>query len=105
MPRGLSLSSNTDQLIKSNRGHYETTKNDYNKEVTSRNGTNTNKWGISTKSTRHVPLTADPREKNTQIWAHPRCKNLLPSRVAKKEVKTIDRTNIIVTKQRKTSQV
>ena len=41
--------------------------------------------------------------------AHPRCKNLLSSRVTKnrenKEVKTTDRTNIIVTKQRKPSQV
>ena len=42
--------------------------------------------------------------------AHPRCKNLSPSRVTlqnkeNKEVKTKDRTNIIVTKQRKTSQV
>ena len=44
-----------------------------------------------------------------QIAAHPRCKNLLCSRVTQnkenKEVKTIERMNIIVTKQRKTSQV
>ena len=38
------------------------------------------------------------------ILAHPRCKNLSPSPVTNKEIKTIERTNIIVTKQRKTSQ-
>ena len=41
-----------------------------------------------------------------RYMAHSRFENLLRSRVTEnKEVKTIDRTNIIVTKQRKTSQV
>ena len=48
-------------------------------------------------------------EKGAHLMAHPRCKNLLPSRVTQnkdnKEVKTKDRMNIIVTKQRKTLQV
>ena len=54
----------------------------------------------------HADSLYNIRESLLKFTAHPRCKNLLPSRVTyNKEVKTIDRTNIIETKQRKTSQV